>query len=399
MRGDSPGPEPGAALLAEAKPGEMERLSGLPHRFPAPSPPADSPMSSKDDVQFLALLVHRGHLARSDAEKLMPALQAGEALDDLLLDTIGWDEEFLDKMRRTQAGEIPEIPGYEVLGKVGTGGTADVFRVREKKTSRAIAIKVLKPEATRHAPTRKAFIGEARLLESLEHVGLVRGFGVAKSGTTYFNRLELIEGRTLLEYLDEGQAFEESVALRIILETAEVLKYLYSRQVVHRDIKPGNIMLTQNGSVKLIDLGFAAEGGQVSNPEDSAVGTVAYLSPEQARGGAAADLRSDVYSLGVTLFQLVVGRLPFESSDDQEILRMQVMESLSSPELKSRGFTPHLSYFIEKMMAKELEVRYQTWDDLIEDIKEQLAGFESLDYAKNAKVRRTRGTRGPRGRR
>jgi serine/threonine-protein kinase len=271
--------------------------------------------------------------------------------------------------------------------------------VRENKTGRAIALKVLKPEGARHAPTRKAFISEARLLESLEHPGLVRGFGVAKSGTTYFNRLELIEGRTLLEYLDEGQAFEESVALRIILETAEVLKYLYSKEVIHRDIKPGNIMLTQNGAVKLIDLGFAAEGGQATNPEDTAVGTVAYLSPEQARGGATADLRSDVYSLGATLFQLVVGRLPFEGSDDEDTLRMQVMESLSSPELKSRGFTPHLSYFIEKMMAKELEIRYQTWDALIDDIKEQLEGFESLDYARDVKTRRGRSTRGPRGRR
>ncbi len=357
-------------------------------------------MSTQDDVQFLALLVHRGHLTREQAEQLLPPLQSGEPLDELLLDQIGWEESFIEKMRRTRGGEIPEIPGYEILGKVGSGGTADVFRVREGKTGRAIAIKVLRPEMARNAATRKAFIGEARLLEGLDHKGLVRGFGVAKSGMTYFNRLELIEGRTLLEYLDEGQAFEESVALRIILETAEVLTYLYSQEVIHRDIKPGNIMLTANGAVKLIDLGFAAEGGQASNPEDSAVGTVAYLSPEQARGGAAADLRSDVYSLGVTLFQLVVGRLPFDSSDDQEILRMQVKESLSSPELKGRGFTPHLSYFIEKMMAKELEVRYQTWDDLINDIKEQLAGFESLDYERNARSRpsRGRGTRNPRNR-
>lgn len=357
-------------------------------------------MSSQDDVQFLALLVHRGHLNREEAERLLPPLQGGEPLDDLLLNEIGWEEEFLEKMRRTRGGEIPEIPGYEVLGKVGSGGTADVFRVREAKTGRAIAIKVLRPEMARNNATRKSFIGEARLLEGLDHQGLVRGFGVAKSGMTYFNRLELIEGRTLLEYLDEGQAFDESVALRIILETAEVLSYLYSQDVIHRDIKPGNIMLTANGNVKLIDLGFAAEGGQAANPEDSAVGTVAYLSPEQARGGALADLRSDVYSLGVTLFQLVVGRLPFESSDDQEILRMQVKESLSSPELKSRGFTPHLSYFIEKMMAKELDVRYQTWDDLTSDIKEQLAGFESLNYERDARSRpsRTRGTRNPRKR-
>lgn len=342
-------------------------------------------MNAQDDVKFLALLVHRGHLARDEAEKLIPALKEGQPLDALLMGRLGWEEKHVRKLRRTRAGEIPEIPGYETLGNIGTGGTADVFRVREKQSGRAMALKVLRPEAARHAPTRKAFIAEARLLESLSHPGLVEGFGVAKSGNTYFNRLELIEGRTLQEFLDEEQAFEESVALRIILETAEVLKYLYEQEVIHRDIKPGNIMLTQNGSVKLIDLGFAAEEGSAANPEDSAVGTVQYLSPEQARGGAAADLRSDVYSLGVTLFQLVLGRLPFDSSDDREVLRMQVMESLSSPELKGRAFTPHLQYFIEKMMAKEVEVRYQTWDELISGIQDQLKGYQSLDYGRDVR--------------
>ena len=115
-------------------------------------------------------------------------------------------------------------------------------------------------------------------------------------------------------------------------------------------------------------------------PENSSVGTVAYLSPEQARGGAAADCRSDIYSLGLSLFHVVVGRLPFESSDDRELLRMQIMESLSSPELKGRGISPHLHYFIEKMVAKDAEDRYQGWSELIADIQAQLSGRDALDF-------------------
>jgi serine/threonine-protein kinase len=205
--------------------------------------------------------------------------------------------------------------------------------------------------------------------------------------------MEYVDGATLLEILDRGQPLEEGPALRIILEVSDVLRYLHAQGVIHRDVKPGNIMLSSAGRVKLIDLGFAAAEQVAANPENSAVGTVAYLSPEQARGGAAADLRSDIYSLGVTLFQLVVGRLPFDSSDDREVLRMQVKESLSSPELKGRKLSPHLHYFIEKMMAKDKDVRYQSWQGLVEDIEGQLEGRATLDYRSDggSRLQRRRG--------
>jgi serine/threonine-protein kinase len=337
-------------------------------------------MTSKEDVQFLALLVHRGQLARNDAERLLPMLKEGHGLDELLVRELGWEPARVEQMRRTNAGEIPEIPGFQVLGKLGEGGTAAVFRAREKKANRVVALKVLNAESTRNPATRKAFVAEARLLERISHPGLVKGYGVAKYGSTYFSRMEVVEGHTLIEHLDSGHVFDESAALRIVLEVAEVLAYLAEEGVIHRDVKPGNIMLSSAGQVKLIDLGFAAEGETTASPEDSAVGTVAYLSPEAAVGGAVADMRSDIYSLGVTLFQLVVGRLPFEGSDDREVLRMQIMESLSSPELKGRNLSPHLHYFIEKMMAKDKDVRYQSWAELTDDIKSQLEGRDSLDF-------------------
>ncbi|MEW6071606.1 MAG: serine/threonine-protein kinase [Planctomycetota bacterium] len=334
------------------------------------------------DVEFLALLVHRGHLDRGAAEPLIARLQAGASLDELLGAELGWDRAKVERLRRTRAGEIPEIPGFDVLEKTGTGGTSDVFRAREKKAQRVLALKVLKGESTLHEPTRKAFIAEARLLERLSHPNLVRCYGIARSGNTFFSKLEYVEGKTVLELLDGGREFSESEALRITLETAEVLQYLGEHNVIHRDVKPGNIMLDEKDRVVLIDLGFAAaEGEAAAGPTDSAVGTVAYLSPEQARGGAAADCRSDIYSLGISLFHLVVGRLPFESSNDREVLRMQIMDSLSSPELKGRGISPHLHYFIEKMVAKEATHRYQGFGELIDDIRTQLAGREGLNFA------------------
>ena len=336
------------------------------------------PPPAMRDVEFLALLVHRGLLPRERAQELVRRLGAGEALDPLLIDELGWEEAEVRRLRRTRCGEVPEIPGYEIQERLGSGGTSDVFRARDTRARAWIALKILKPQATRHEPTRRAFVAEARLLEQLSHPGLVRCFGVARSGTTYFSRLQLVEGATLLEELDRGRAFSEEEALHLVLETAETLEYLEGQGVVHRDVKPGNIMLDQDGHVVLIDLGFAAAEGSSAVGTDSTVGTVAYLSPEHARGGAA-DRRSDIYSLGLSLFHIVVGRLPFESSDDREVLRMQVMDSLSSPELKSRGISPHLQYFIEKMVAKEADHRYQSWSELIVDVRAQLAGRQDLD--------------------
>jgi len=284
------------------------------------------------------------------------------------------------------------------MEKLGTGGTADVFEVKERKTGKLFALKVLNEQATRDEKLLKAFVREGRLLERLEHRGLVKGYGVARSGTTYFSRLSLVEGETLLELLDAGRVFSEDEALRIALEVAEVLAYLEHQGIVHRDVKPGNIMLDDEGRVVLIDLGFAAEGAE-SCAEGSAVGTVQYLSPEQARGGAGADCRSDIYSLGLSLFHVVVGRLPFESSDDREVLRMQVMQSLQAPELRGRGISPLLQYFIEKMVAKEAAHRYQSWSELIKDVRANLAGRETLDFTKDARVAsstpRRRGSRPP----
>jgi serine/threonine-protein kinase len=339
-----------------------------------------------EDVSFLALLVHRGVLPQRVAERLLPEIQGGAALDRLLVERLGLDPAAVQRLRRTRCGEIPEIPGYDVLRRLGVGGTADVFRARDKKSLRVFALKVLSEKATRDEKVRKAFVNEARLLERLEHRGLVKGYGVARSGTTYFSRLAYVEGATLLELLEGGRVFREEEVLRIALEVAEVLAYLESQGIVHRDVKPGNIMLDESGRVVLIDLGFAAAESAACAAE-SAVGTVQYLSPEQARGGASADCRSDIYSLGISLFHIVVGRLPFESSDDREVLRMQVMQSLAAPELRGRRVSPLLQYFIEKMVAKDAAHRYQSWRELIEDVRAHLAGRENLDFEKEERDR------------
>ena len=228
------------------------------------------------DVDFLALLVHRGVVPRAQAQELLGLLQGTPDLDRLLVERLGLPPAEVARLRRTRGGEIPEIPGYEMLAKLGTGGTADVWKAKEKASGRVLALKVLKPEATRQEATRKSFIAEARLLEKLSHPGLVACHGIAKSGNTFFARLEWIDGATVLELIDERQLFSEDQALGLVLAVAEVLRYLSEQGVVHRDVKPGNVMLARDGRVVLIDLGFASAEA-ATNAEGRAVGTVAYL--------------------------------------------------------------------------------------------------------------------------
>jgi serine/threonine-protein kinase len=334
------------------------------------------------DNEFLAQLVARGQLAAERARELARRVAAGEDLDALLTGEVGWKAAEVARLRRTRAGELPELPGLTVIERLGRGGTADVWRARDDALQCEVALKVMLPALADDSRAVDAFVREAKLLRRIDHPGVVKCHGVAKFGRTYFTRLELIDGPSLQEELDKGRVFTEAEALRFVLDVARALGHLESLGLVHRDVKPGNVLVAPDGRAVLIDLGFAAFAGEAraDGASDKAAGTVAYLSPEQARGGAVADIRSDVYSLGVSLFQLIVGRLPFEAADDRDVLAMQVLKSLDSPELKRRGVSPHLHYLVQRMMSKEPSERFESWAALVADVEGQLAGQRGLDW-------------------
>ncbi len=284
---------------------------------------------------------------------------------------------------RPAGGPGEPIPGVRIMGKLGTGGTATVFLAEDTRHGRKAALKIIHPSLARDEKAVRRFEREASLLISFDHPNIVRGFEKGKMGPLSWFLMELLEGESAQEALDREKAFKEARALEIILETAKAIDYMQSRGIIHRDIKPGNVYLLKDGRTKVIDLGFAQEmngSGEAGGEEETTSGTVQYMSPEQARGQRDLDVRADIYSLGATLYHMVMGEIPFTGGDSLEVMAKQVMEALNSGGMKNRRISRHMHYFIERMMSKDKDLRYANPRELVDDINEQIEGFRSLEY-------------------
>jgi serine/threonine-protein kinase len=293
------------------------------------------------------------------------------------------------------------VPGFRIVGKLGTGGTSTVFLAEQtKEGNRRVALKILHPSKANDPRALARFLRESQLLVSLDHPNLVKGYAHGRHGPLVFLAMEFLEGETALDVVDREGGFAEARAVEITLQTAEVLAYLQGRGLVHCDIKPGNIMILKDGRAKLLDLGFAkpVAGSAVGPASETTSGTAQYMSPEQARGQADLDARADIYSLGASLYHMVMGEVPFSGGDSVEVMAKQVLEALNSSEIKNRRISKHLHYFIERMMTKDKALRYQTPKELIEDIRSQMEGFSSLEYKpEDHPARTTRILQGLRG--
>jgi serine/threonine protein kinase len=339
------------------------------------------------ETRLFAKLVMRGVLPKDEVGALFAEAQRlREAGQDVTLSALALRRGLIEKDRllryfHTGGDELPDVPGLAWVCKLGEGGTADVYRVRAED-GHTEAVKVLKPELAADAAMVRAFADEATLLKRLEHPNVVKGYRVGRLQGRYMFFMEDVDGPTLMDKIRQGGAFDEDGALFVVLQVARALEYLRGQGLVHRDIKPGNILVTADNTVKVIDLGFCATSAQGGAAEGAATtaGTAAYLSPEQARGQTDLDVRSDIYSLGATLYQLVLGELPF-AGDDQELVQKAVLAGLSAEKTKDGRISAHMHYFIEKMMAKDRDIRYQDPQDLMADIEAQISGKKTLEAA------------------
>jgi serine/threonine protein kinase len=306
------------------------------------------------ETKVLAILVHRGVIA---AELAKRALASG-APGAFLVANGACSEAQWRQWQRDEGGMRPVLTRYEVKELLGEGGVGRVFAAVDRTDGREVALKVLRAELAADPVQTDRFVKEARLLMDLAHPHLVKGLRVAKEGETIFFAMERLPGECLQDVLAGQGRLDEESALSIVGEVAGALGALHARGLVHRDVKPGNILWSEERGAVLIDLGFAVAKDSVGGG-DTTAGTVHYIAPEQARGNQPLDVRSDIYALGATLYHLVTGSLPFEGASNQEVLAKQVLESLSGEHIRALDLSPQVHWFLEKMMAKEPELRFQ----------------------------------------
>jgi serine/threonine-protein kinase len=314
------------------------------------------------------MLVHRGLVAPDVAHA---ALASGSPRR-FLVQRGHCTEAQWDLWQRTEAGTRPVLTRYELGEVVGEGGVGRVFASYDKIDKRRVALKVLRPELAADPVQAERFVREARLLMEIDQPHLVKGLRVAREGEAIFFAMELLPGACLQNVLDERGRLEEEQALRIVVDVAEALDALHERGLVHRDVKPGNVMWSDERGAVLIDLGFAVERDAAISGETTA-GTVHYIAPEQARGTGQLDVRADIYALGATLYHLTTGSLPFSGRTSEEVLAKQVLESLSGEHIRALNLSPQLHYFLEKMMAKDPAMRFQDPKQLQQEIRAFLA--------------------------
>lgn len=270
------------------------------------------------------------------------------------------------------------IPGFKMLGKLGKGTTATVYKARQLNLDRLVAIKVLPASAMKSAKAVEAFYAEGRAAAQLNHRNIVQAFDVGQWSNFHYFVMEYVEGQTIHELLQERGALEPDFALEVTISMAEALKHAHEKGFVHRDVKPKNIIMDAAGTPKLADLGLAramADRAAALAERGQALGTPYYIAPEQVRGEIEIGPPADIYSLGATFYHMVTGLPPFTGNDAKEVMDLHLHEPARPPIELAPKLPPGLSEVIEKMLHKKPTDRYADCGMLLLDLEAWKAVF------------------------
>ena len=256
---------------------------------------------------------------------------------------------------------------YEILEKVGSGGMADVFRAKCHRLNRYVAIKILKQDYSEDTKFVTKFRGEAHAIAGISHPNIVGIYDVGEENGMYYIVMELVDGITLKKYIEEKGKLSVKEAVGIALQIANGLEAAHSNHIIHRDIKPQNILIARDGTAKVTDFGIA-KAASSNTITANAMGSVHYISPEQARGGYS-DEKSDIYSLGVTMYEMLSGTLPFNGESAVAIALAHIQEEAVPLAALDATIPKGISNIVNKCMQKKTELRYSCVADLIADLK------------------------------
>ena len=333
-----------------------------------------TPVDKAKHKEFTEVAVERGYCTKAQIAGALDSHKAENSHEDLAVYLVRKGILTQQQCRACERGMrgATVIAGFEILEKVGQGGMGAVFRARQISMDRVVALKILPPKLAQDPTFKKRFLHEARLSAKLSHLNIINGIDCGEeSGYTFF-AMEFVDGQTIKDIMKVRGKLPIPEAHAIVRQMGEALVYAHRQGLIHRDIKPDNIMLTTNAVAKLCDLGLAKH---TENEDDAgltqagqAVGTPHYISPEQARGEKHIDTRSDIYSLGATFYHMLTGKTPFEGATGAAVMALHITEETKSPCEIDPAIPEGYGQIISKMMAKDPANRYATPDELVEDL-------------------------------
>ncbi len=339
------------------------------------------------DTIFGKMAVEQGLCTSEELKRCLEETEAQRKTSPVLLKDLLIDKGLITK---TQANRVNntikeargvtaahQIPGYQIMGKLGAGAMAVVYKARQLSLDRIVAVKVLPKRFTENKEYVERFYKEGKAAGRLNHPNIVQAVDVGEAGGYHYFVMEYVEGKTLYDDLAEGKVYGEREALDVIIQVAEALRHAHSVGLIHRDVKPKNIMINKEGIVKLADMGLARQTTDfeaAKMEKGKAYGTPYYISPEQIRGEMDVDGRADIYGLGATFYHLVTGRVPFMADDPAEVMRKHLKDQLVPPDHINTSLSAGVSEVIEVMMAKNKKDRYSSVEELLIDLKAVRAG-------------------------
>jgi len=359
----------------------------MPDDTAAPQASGDSKASAKGgtkagtniDTMLGRIVVEQGLATK---EEVLQARERHRTLDDLkgkslaqiLIESDFITQRQLQRLRSQLEAERSgqQIPGYRILGKLGAGAMATVFKATQLSLDRPVAIKVLPRKYSQNAEFIARFYAEGRIAAQLNHPNIVGAYDVGQAGEFHYFVMEYVEGVTVYDQILRNKRFTEAEALDIIIQIAEALEHAHAKGLIHRDVKPKNIMITPRGVAKLADMGLARAVSDKDAAEaeaGKAYGTPYYISPEQIRGEKNVGPPADIYSLGATLYHMVTGAVPFDGKSPSAVMHKHLKAELVPADHVNPKLSAGVGQIIDMMMAKSRRARYQNCTDLLSDLR------------------------------